>query len=283
MTGHGLGTTVGILHPGSMGAAVGGQLRGQGICVLWLPEGRSRTTVERAEAAGMEAVDGLPRLLERADVVLSLCPPAAAEDVARQVAAHGFPGKTYVEGNAVAPARMRRICELLPDATVVDGAVIGSPPLGGKQPRLYLAGRSSALALLGDLFALTDVRVHPLGEELGRASALKLAYSSYQKASRVLAAVAFGLARANGVGDELLDVARLRPGSYLPETGYIPKSAARAWRWGPELEEAAALLHEAGLPDELMRASAAVLTRWNTARGSEPSIEEALSLLMDDR
>ncbi|MGP4009196.1 DUF1932 domain-containing protein [Streptomyces sp. 4N124] len=33
------------------------------------------------------------------------------------------------------------------------------------------------------------------------------------------------------------------------ETDYIPKTAARAWRWGPELEDAAALLADAGLPD----------------------------------
>ncbi|MFJ6214215.1 DUF1932 domain-containing protein [Streptomyces sp. NPDC092296] len=277
----GAGSTVGILHPGSMGAAVAGQLRRSGVRVLWHPQGRSGATAARAAAVGLEAVADLSALLARADVIISLCPPAAAEDVAREVAGHGFTGKTYIEANAVAPQRMLAIARLLPDATVVDAAVVGSPPTGGKQPRLYVAGPAEAAAGLGELFAPTDVRVRPLGEEIGRASALKLAYTSYQKASRVLAAVAYGVAEANGVADELLDIAGSRSGSYLIETDYIPKTAARAWRWGPELDEAADLLAEAGLPDELMRAASAVLARWAGARDTELSVAEALRALRD--
>jgi phosphoglycolate phosphatase-like HAD superfamily hydrolase len=102
------------------------------------------------------------------------------------------------------------------------------------------------------------------------------AYTSYQKASRVLAALAYGLADANGVADELLDIAGRRTGSYLTETGYIPKTAARARRWGPEMEEAAELLADASLPDDIMRAAAAVLSRWDAARDSDLTIAEAL-------
>ncbi|AXI76829.1 NAD(P)-dependent oxidoreductase [Peterkaempfera bronchialis] len=274
--------TVGILHPGSMGAAVAGQLRSRGVEVLWHSAARSSATAARAEAAGLVAVRDLSVLLERADVVISLCPPAAAEDVARQVAEHGFAGKTYVEANAIAPQRMLRIANLLEGATVVDAAVVGSPPVGGKRPRLYAAGPPVAVARLRELFASTDVRVHPLGEEIGKASALKLAYTSYQKVSRVLAALAYGVADAGGVADELLDLAGQRPGSYLAETGYIPKTAGRAWRWGPELDEAADLLAEVGLPDELMRAASAVLARWDGARdGIDLDIAGALRQLRE--
>ncbi|MEU6774190.1 DUF1932 domain-containing protein [Streptomyces sp. NPDC046759] len=38
---------------------------------------------------------------------------------------------------------------------------------------------------------------------------------------------------------ELLDIAQVRTTSYLAETGYFPKVAARTWRWGPEMREAA--------------------------------------------
>ncbi|MEV5468076.1 DUF1932 domain-containing protein [Streptomyces griseoincarnatus] len=276
------GITVGMLHPGRMGAAVAGQLRRCGTTVLWSPHDRSHATAARAAAAALEPVDDLSVLLARADVVLSLCPPAAAEDVARQIADHGFAGKIFIEANAIAPQRVRRIAHMLPKVTVVDAAVIGSPPVGGKRPKLYTSGPSAALDRLADLFATTDVQVCPLGEEIGKASSLKLAYTSYQKASRVLAAVAYGLADANGVADELLDVARQRTGSYLAETEYIPKTAARAWRWGPEMEEAAELLAEAGLPDDLMRATASVLSRWDGARDADLSISDALDQLRGD-
>lgn len=153
--------TVGMLHPGRMGAAVAGQLRRRGTTVLWSPHGRSHATTARAAAAALEPVDDLSVLLARADVVLSLCPPAAAEDVARQIADHGFVGKIFIEANAIAPQRVRCIAHMLPKVTVVDAAVIGSPPVGGKRPKLYASGPSAALDRLDDLFATTDVQVCP--------------------------------------------------------------------------------------------------------------------------
>ncbi|MFI2369965.1 DUF1932 domain-containing protein [Streptomyces sp. NPDC018833] len=269
------------MHPGSMGAAFAAQLRTMGTTVLWCPAGRSESSRKRAEQAGAEPVPSLAGLLDRADLLLSLCPPASAEDVADQVAAHGFRG-TYVEANAITPQRVRNVAERLPHAVVIDGAVVGSPPKGGKTPTLYLAGPQVQVAGLENLFAGTDVRTHPLGVTIGQASALKLAYSSYQKASRVLAAVAYGLADANGVSDELLQIAAKRTGSYLTETEYIPKTASRAWRWAPELEDAAELLTETGLPGHLMRAAAEVLHTWDEARDRSLTVGEALALLSTD-
>ncbi|KNB53510.1 DUF1932 domain-containing protein [Streptomyces caatingaensis] len=272
-------STVGLLHPGSMGAAFAAQLRSQGTPVLWCRTGRSNASRQRADCAGIETVDDLGELLRRVDVVLSLCPPEAAENVAAQVGALGFRGGTYIEANAITPLRVRRIADRLPHAVVVDGAVVGSPPLGGKQPTLYLSGPSEHVAQVEALFRGTDIRPRRLGEEIGKASALKLAYSSYQKASRVLAAVAYGLADSHGVADELLEIASKRSGSYLAETDYIPKTAARAWRWGPELGDAADLLAEAGLPDHLMRAATEVLHLWESARGRTLTVDEALRQL----
>lgn len=114
--------------------------------------------------------------------------------------------------------------------------------------------------------SVTDVTTRLLGERVGQASALKLSYSAYQKASRVLAAVSYGLALGHGVDQELLTIADKRPGSYLAETAYIPKTAARAWRWAPELIEAADMLQEAGLPDDMLRAAAAILNRWTDVK-----------------
>ncbi|MFJ3205842.1 DUF1932 domain-containing protein [Streptomyces sp. NPDC086989] len=254
-------TTIGLLHPGSMGAAVGGQLVRAGHLVLWCPEGRSAKTRERAEAHGLTATD-LKQVLSNAEVVLSICPPVAAEDLARS--ASGYEG-VWVEANAITPQRTVRCATLLPASTVVDGGIVGSPPTGGKYPTLYLSGPVGTDAVVS-LFAGTDVRTHVLGERLGQASALKLSYSSYQKASRVLAAVSYGLAVDHGVDEELLAIGGKRTGSYLTEVDYIPKTAARAWRWGPELLEAADMLRDAGLPDEMLRAAAAVLARWEQAK-----------------
>lgn len=272
--------TIGLLHPGSMGSAFGAQLRARGHIVLWCPDGRSDTTRRRAERAGLEP-EALPELISRSDVLLSLCPPAAADETAAQVAEFGTAGvgTIYVEANAVSPSRVQRIADHLAPVPVIDAAVVGSPPVGGKTPTLYLSGPSKQADRIAGLFSGTDVQPHVLGDSIGKASALKLAYSSYQKVSRVLAAVAYGAAETYGVADELLEIAARRTRSYLVETDYIPKTAARAWRWGPELGDAAALLADAGLPDFLMHAAAATLARWDDHRDERLDIAGALEAL----
>src|SRR5439155_4952570 len=81
---------IGLLHPGQMGAAVGAQLVGAGHSVLWCRSGRSEASTRRAEAAGLRAVDTLSELLAASEVVLSICPPAAASNLAAEGA--GFDG-----------------------------------------------------------------------------------------------------------------------------------------------------------------------------------------------
>ncbi|MDJ0385011.1 NAD(P)-dependent oxidoreductase [Streptomyces sp. G-G2] len=272
--------TVGILHPGSMGAAVAACAGANATAVLWCEAGRSSTSAARAIETGLTPVATLPDLLDRSDIVISLCPPAAAEDLARDVAEHGFTG-VYVEANAINPERTKRIGGLLePAATVVDGGVVGSPPVRGKSPVLYLSGPAAATSRIEALFAGTAVRTTTLGTEIGKASALKLSYASFQKTSRVLVALAVGMAREYGVDQELLEVASRRTDSYLAEPEYVAKTAARAWRWGPELEEAADTLAAAGLPPEMLRAAASTLARWSDAKDdSELTLTDALDRL----
>ncbi|MFF4534234.1 DUF1932 domain-containing protein [Streptomyces sp. NPDC001407] len=272
--------TVGILHPGSMGAAVAACAATNGASIVWCEAGRSAASAARAARFGLTAVATLPELVDRSDIVISLCPPAAAEDLARDVAGHGFAG-VYVEANAISPERAQRIAALLePDATVVDGGVVGSPPLGGKTPTLYLSGAVTATERIEALFAGTAVRTAVLGTEVGKASALKLAYASFQKTSRVLVALAVGMAREYGVDQELIEVASKRTDSYLSEPQYVAKTAARAWRWGPELEEAADTLAAAGLPPEMLRAAASTLARWDDAKDDgELTLTDALDRL----
>ncbi|WP_331722828.1 DUF1932 domain-containing protein (plasmid) [Streptomyces canus] len=272
--------TVGILHPGSMGAAVAACAAANAAAVLWSTAGRSQASRARAERFGLEPVPRLHELLVRCDVVLSLCPPAAAEDLAREVAEHSYAG-LYVEANAINAERAGRIARLLgPRATVVDGGVVGSPPVKGKTPTLYLSGPAAATARIEALFAGTAVHTKALGTDIGQASALKLAYASFQKTSRVLVALSVGLAREHGVDQELINIASLRTDSYLSETEYIAKTAARAWRWGPELEEAADMLAAAGLPPEMLRAAASTLARWHDAKDDgELTLTDALDRL----
>ena len=175
-------------------------------------------------------------------------------------------GRIVVEANPVTGQQLDLIAKSLPGAVLVDGAIIGSVPGTGKKPALYVAGPSQAIKALEILFAGTDVIVRDLGTDVGKASALKSAYSIFQKGSRVLTALAHALGDEHGVRNELLELAEQRSGSYLSEPDYVAEMAAIAWRWSPDLTVAAAELDGAGFPGRAVAALAEVLDMWNATR-----------------
>jgi DNA-binding NarL/FixJ family response regulator len=83
-----------------MGSVVGRGLVERGFEVLWTSAGRGARSAARAKAAGLTEVAMVRALTERAAVVLSICPPDAAVDVARAISGAGF-GGTYVDAKAV--------------------------------------------------------------------------------------------------------------------------------------------------------------------------------------
>ncbi len=111
----------GFLHPGSMGASIAAACRGER---LWCGDGRSPATRERAEAAGLGDAGSLDALVKRADVIVAVCPPASAVEVADEVATLGFDG-IYVDVNAISPATSRGIGERF--TRFVDGGIVGPP------------------------------------------------------------------------------------------------------------------------------------------------------------
>lgn len=255
-------TTVTLLHPGAMGSAVAAQAVAAGHQVLWVPEGRGEATHRRAKEAGATACDSLAEALERSEIVLSICPPQAAEDVAATVADLAFDG-VYVDANAINPQRTRRIAEAIrPGATVLDGAIFGPPPGVQRTARLYLAGDVPAVERVEPLFKGTALHVRRASGEVGSASALKMAFASYQKAARTLAGVAHALADAHGVGDQLTAEAEVMASNILSDPDYLPSVAARAWRWAPEMGDIADTLRAAGLPTDMAEAAVAVMARW---------------------
>ena len=240
-------TKIGLLHPGEMGAAVGKCLVCAGHRVLWVPEGRGAATRERAEAAGLTGV-AWGEIITRSDVMVSVCPPHAALDVARQVA--GFRG-LYLDANAVSPATAGEVAAIVAagGASYADGGIIGPPPVAPGSTRLYLSGPRAAevAALFGG--TAVDARVVP---PPGSASAVKMAYASWTKGSAALLLAARALARAEGVESVLREEWSLsQPGLEKRWDGADRAAAAKGWRWAGEMEEIAAAMAAAGLPQGL--------------------------------
>ena len=273
--------TIALLHPGEMGAALGACLVSRGLRVVWVSQGRSAATRKRAEAAGLEACETLDRVLEAADIVLSVCPPHGALDLARAVAAKKNFRGIYVDANAIAPATAREIARAIEaaGASFVDGGIIGPPPSAPGRTRLYLCGL--AREKIAALFGSTHVQAVALDGEIGAASALKMAYAAWTKGSTALIAAVRALAQSEGVDISLLEEWKLSQPRLLQESDAVPGKVRKAWRWVAEMEEIAASFEAAGLPGGFHLAAAEIYGRLAAFKDSAapPSLDEVTEAL----
>jgi 3-hydroxyisobutyrate dehydrogenase-like beta-hydroxyacid dehydrogenase len=268
---------IGVLHPGEMGATVAAQLAGRGHRLLWASTGRGPETAERAERAGLEDVGTLPALTERSDVVLSVCPPHAALDLASAV--ERFSG-LWVDANAVAPATAHAIAARIEaaGATFVDGAIVGPPPHRSGTTRLYLSG--SAAARIASLFEGTALEAVVIAERIGSASAIKMAYAAWTKGSQALLLAARGLARAEGVEDALIAEWELSQPELLDRSQRAAAVALRhGWRWAGEMEEIARALAQHDLPVGFHESAAELYARVPRVEGATLD-EQAVDAVM---
>ena len=97
---------IGLIHPGAMGASVGAAARSNNHTVLWASAERTASTWARARRAKLEDAGTVSELVKASEIVLSVCPPHAAEEVAKEVAHLGFSG-VYTDCNAISPDRTR--------------------------------------------------------------------------------------------------------------------------------------------------------------------------------
>jgi 3-hydroxyisobutyrate dehydrogenase-like beta-hydroxyacid dehydrogenase len=256
---------IGILHPGAMGAAVGNALKPVAGAVIWAAAGRSLTTSKRAETADLVGVPDVAELARRADVVISVCPPDAARAVAEEVAPLlRRPGQLFVDANAVSPATVTGIAELIGAERVVDGAIIGPPAWEPGRTVVWLAG--VAAPAVAALFEGSPFAAKVLAGPVGSASALKACFAFQSKALPTLWVQLDAAARAYGVSDEIREELH-RTGVDLDGklAGVDAQARGKAWRWVGEMQEAAETFAAVGLPDGFSRAAAETYERMAAA------------------
>jgi 3-hydroxyisobutyrate dehydrogenase-like beta-hydroxyacid dehydrogenase len=256
--------TVGLLHPGEMGSALGSTLRERGHTVLWASSGRSDATAGRAGSAGFVDAGSATEIALRSDVIVSVCPPHAAAEVAES--ASGYKG-IYVDANAISPASSRAIASTIEHdgGRFVDGGIVGPPPRSHGTTRIYLSGASAPF--VAELFAGSTVDAVVVSQDVGHASGVKMAYAAWTKGSAALLLAIRDLARAEDVESTLLEEWR----TSLPELEEASERAARSaankgWRWVGEMEEIASTFAAADLPEGFHRAAAEVFRRSDSGR-----------------
>ncbi len=245
----------------------------------WAGDGRSRATRERARQAGMTELVSLDELVDSCEVIISVCPPHAAVDVADQVAGLGFSG-LYLDANAVAPATSREIGTRFAD--YVDGGVVGPPPTNPKTSRLYVSGERAAE--IADIWAGTNLEVRIVDGSSGSASAVKTAFASWTKGTAALLVAIRAFAEAEGVTDDILGEWATSIPDLVDRSSRVGMLTEKAWRFVGELEEHAEAFASQGLPNGWQRAAAELYRRIEDVESGQIDdvIEAAFSSVRAD-
>jgi 3-hydroxyisobutyrate dehydrogenase-like beta-hydroxyacid dehydrogenase len=263
--------TIGLLHPGEMGASVGAAARSRSE-VLWASRGRSAATRRRAEESGLVDAGDLQSILQQCGVVMSVCPPHAALELAGTVADSGFTG-LYVDANAVSPATATAIARRIEAAggRFVDAAIVGPPARRAGTTRLFLAGAEAPE--VAAIFASSPLEAICLPAQPPAASALKMSYAAYTKGMTALLLAIRALARRHGVEGALLEEWQTSQPELVRRSETAPlRSAPKAWRFVAEMDEIAATFASAGLPDGFHRAASEIYRRLESFK-DQPEVD----------
>ena len=285
--------TIGVMSPGDMGHSVGNVLRENGLRVIACLGDRSERTKALAAEAGIEGVPSYTDLVREADLLLSILVPAQAVNAAQRVAealVETGAELVYTDCNAIAPQTVREIGEAMTEAggTFIDGSIIGGPPRGESHPRLYVSGPDTA-----PMEALNEygLRVVPLGEEIGLASALKMCYSAWTKGSTALFTELLVAAQAMGVLDALRHEFEQSQSAMLLRMQRLPAMPIKSRRFVGEMLEIAKSFGDVGLTPKMLEGAAEMYTlvgsthladRTPEDRTPFPSVADTLQTLVDN-
>lgn len=228
-----------------------------------------------AEADGLVAGDGAGDALRGAALVLSLVTADSALPAAQDYASLVPAGAIWCDGNSVAPDTKRAAAKAVEAAggIYVDMAVLAPVDPARLKVPLLLAGAGAARAeelLRGAGF--TNVRV--VGDEVGRASAIKMIRSVMVKGLEALTAEMMMAAQKAGVVDEVLSSldASEKAKPWAEKAAYnIERMVTHGIRRAAEMEESAKTLESLGIAP--MMTSGTVARQRDMAGKTERLIE----------
>jgi 3-hydroxyisobutyrate dehydrogenase-like beta-hydroxyacid dehydrogenase len=274
--------TVALLHPGNMGVTIGAAAATSGARVIWASHQRSQATQERARRAGLVDVKNLADAVRESEVILSVCPPDAALELARTVAEHNFKG-VYVDANAISRATAEEIGRTVTKAgaSFVDGGIIGAPVKQAGTTRLYLSG--SRAPEVAELFSASMLNARPIGPTPGAASALKVVYAAWTKCTDGLVLAIRALAAIEGVDQALSEEWSIsQPDLMRKSMRAAAVAAPKAWRYVGEMKEIAESFAAAGLTPGFHDAAADIWQRlapFKDRTDPPPTLEEVIDAL----
>jgi 3-hydroxyisobutyrate dehydrogenase-like beta-hydroxyacid dehydrogenase len=263
--------TIGLMSPGDMGHTIGGVFVGKGHRVVTVLSGRSDLSKARAERAGMEDVADLNALVAESDFIFSIMPPEKADAFAGEVATamkESGEKAVYVDCNAISPDTTLSIAAKMADAgaTMVNVGIIGPPP--GKLPvsrnaessppktKFYASGPDV------DLIRFVDgdgIKFMPMGDDITKASAIKMCYAALTKGMMTLHTSVLVTAELLGISEEIQsEIENSQKFHWEGMNKRVSMYACDAGRWAGEMDQISDTFGSAGMTPNLHKGAADV-------------------------
>ena len=279
-------STFAVISMGEMGAAVAGRLVSRGARVLTDLEGRSQTSAERARDAGV-VVATPQQIVEEAEIILSIIPPAAAPALAKVYLPFLKDAATpplFLDCNAIAPTTTREmdVPFLNNGLPFGDASIIGGPPKGdGAGPRLYMSGPVADAAATLKAHGI-DTRL--MSDTIGDASAIKMSYAGITKGFQALASAMANGAGRNGVLEPLIEELNFSQDAiYGWAARQLPAMPGKAYRWDGEMREIARFLSPEKGSSQMLDGAAELYARIANAKesGDDSELLERIARFAD--
>ena len=260
-----MSVTLGIIGFGEVGGIFGRGLRGKDdvdeVCAWDVKFGGDAGDAARKAAAddGIEPVDGMAALCQRATLLISAVTASNTLAVAEEAARHVRPGTVFLDLNSASPGTKRNAAAALEAAGahyVEAGVMTSVPPYGIRVPMLLGGQRAQNLSA-----TLTGwgMDAKPVSDELGVASAIKMSRSIMIKGLEALVIESYATARHYGVEAHVLPTLQEtfpqidweKQGAY-----FFSRVVKHGKRRAEEMREAAQTVREAGFEPFMAGATA---------------------------
>jgi 3-hydroxyisobutyrate dehydrogenase-like beta-hydroxyacid dehydrogenase len=214
----------------------------------------------RAASLGVAACASAAAAADGARVVISAVTATSAFAVAREAATYLRPGQFFLDINSVSPETKRADAAAVEPSggTYVEAAVMAPVAPFGLTVPMLLGGTGGPD--LAKILAPAGMRMEPVANAIGEASAIKMCRSVMIKGIEALTFECFVTARRYGVEDRILASLgeTFKPLDWEKLAGYlIERVVQHGRRRAAEMREAAETVATAGLDPMLTSATAA--------------------------
>ncbi len=253
--------TIGVMSPGDMGHSVARALNEIGCEVVTVLSGRSELSHIRAKRSNMIDLGSLHEMVSASDFIFSIMPPEEAKNFAKKIAdAINASDKApiFVDCNAISPDTTLSIAAVIKaaGADFLNVGIIGPPPGRGSKTKFYASGEGANLL---QFINQNDIQLVLAGDELIKASAIKMCYAALTKGTMTLHASVLVAAELLGISEEVQsEIEESQQFHWDAMKKRVSMLACDAGRWAGEMDQISDTFGSAGVTPYLHKGAADV-------------------------